>query len=266
MSATLDHITAAPLAGVPHGFFGRTGGVSSGLVAGLNCGLGSGDDPALIAENRRRAAEAVLPGGRLVGVYQVHGADTVTVAEPWEDAARPHADAIVTDRPGIVIGVLTADCAPVLLADREAGVVGAAHAGWKGALAGVTDSAIEAMERLGARRDRIAAAIGPTIARASFEVGEEVVAKFTDDDPANLRFVTEGPRGRPHFDLEAYVAHRLASAGVTRVAALGLDTYADGGADGARFYSYRRATHRDEPTYGRLISLIAPPPKSEPQE
>lgn len=254
-SVGLDQITAAPLAGVPHGFFGRAGGVSTGIAAGLNCGLGSGDDPGLVAENRHRASETILPGGRLVGLYQVHGADAVTAIEPWDDAMRPEADAIVTATPGLVIGVLTADCAPVLLADREAGVVGAVHAGWKGALAGVTDAAIVAMESLGARRDRIGAAIGPTIARASFEVGPDLITAFTDADPENARFVVEDGRGRTHFDLEAYVAHRLAMAGIGRVAALGLDTYAKPD----RFYSYRRATHLSEPTYGRQISLIAVP-------
>lgn len=253
---TLDRITTAALDGVPHGFFGRAGGVSQGIVAGLNCGLGSGDDPEHLTENRRRAADAALPGGRLVGLDQVHGAQAVTVTEPWDDAARPEGDAIVTDRPGIVLSIVTADCAPVLLADREGGVVGAAHAGWKGALAGVTDAAIVAMEKLGARRERIAAAVGPTIGRVNFEVGDEMIARFIDADPENVRFVTEGSR-RPHFDLEAYVTHRLAAAGITRVAALGLDTYADA----SRFYSYRRATHRGEPTYGRQMSLIAAPQK-----
>lgn len=254
MSA-FDRITAGPLVGVPHGFFGRAGGVSTGLVAGLNGGLGSGDDPDLVAENRERATQAVLPGGRLVSLYQVHGAETVTAIDPWEDNMRPEADAIATAEPNIVIGVVTADCAPILLADREAGVVGAAHAGWKGALAGVTDAVVAAMDGLGARRDRIGAAIGPTIARASFEVGPDLIAAFTDADPENARFVTEDGRGRPHFDLEAYVAHRLAAAGIGRIAALGLDTYAHPD----RFYSYRRATHLGEPTYGRQMSLIAVP-------
>ena len=256
---TPDRIVAASLDGLPHGFFDRAGGVSEGVVAGLNCGLGSGDEPAHVAENRRRALAAVLPSGRLVGVYQVHGADAVTVVQPWGDAARPHADALVTARPGVVLGILTADCAPVLLADAAAGVVGAAHAGWKGALAGVTDAAIVAMEGLGARRDRIVAAIGPTIARASFEVGDDLVARFLADDGGNGRFVSAGPGGRPHFDLEAYVAHRLAAAGVRRVEALGLDTYATRLSGGDRFYSYRRATHRGEPEYGRQIALIALP-------
>ena len=252
---TLDRLVAGPLRPVPHGFFGRAGGVSTGDVAGLNCGLGSGDDPALVAANRRLATDAVLPGGRLVGLYQVHGADAVMVMEPWDDAVRPEADALVTDRPGLVLGILTADCAPVLLADVAAGVVGAAHAGWKGASAGVTDAAIIAMEGLGAQRARIAAAIGPAMARASFEVGADLIRAFTDAEPANARFFIAGPAGKAHFDLEGYVAQRLADAGVTRVAALGLDTYADP----TRFYSYRRATHRREANYGRQISLIAVP-------
>ncbi len=268
---SLDRIESAALAGVPHGFLGRGGGGSQGVVAGLNCGRGSGDDPALVAENRRRAVEAVAPGRRLVGLHQVHGADAVTVIEPWDDEVRPEADALITDQPGVVLGILTADCAPVLLADRAAGVVGAAHAGWKGALAGVTDSTIVAMEGLGARRERLAAAGRRSEAltryerlRASFEVGEDLTARFTDDDPENARFFTEGP-GSPagsagktrkmHFDLEAYIVQRLATAGVRQVAALGLDTYAAPD----RFYSYRRATHRGEPTYGRQLSLIAVP-------
>ena len=240
---------------VPHCFFGRRGGVSTGLVAGLNCGLGSADDPAAVAENRRRAADAVLPGAALVGVYQVHGRDVASVAQAWPDADRPRADALVTDRPGVLLGILTADCAPVLFADAQAGVVGAAHAGWKGALAGVTDATLSAMEVLGADRARIAAAIGPCIARASYEVDDAFLRRFEEVDPANERFFSPARAGHHHFDLEAYVAHRLATAGVARVEALGLDTYAQ--AD--RFYSFRRATHRGEPDYGRQISLIGLP-------
>jgi polyphenol oxidase len=248
----IDVITTPILNGTRHGFLGRRGGVSTGLVEGLNVGLGSGDDPAAIGENRRRAADAVAPGATLVTVYQVHSVEAV-VAGQWADDARPHADALVTDRPGLVLGILTADCAPVLLADADAGVIGAAHAGWKGAIGGVTDATIEAMEKLGAKRDRIAAAIGPCIARASYEVDAGFLSRFADVDPANERFFADGTRtGHHQFDLEAYVAHRLAAAGITRVAALGLDTYAD--AD--RFYSFRRATHRSEPDYGRQISLI----------
>ncbi|QKR98718.1 peptidoglycan editing factor PgeF [Sphingomonas sp. CL5.1] len=243
---------AAALAGVSHGFLGRRGGVSGGLHGGLNVGTGSADDAAAIAENRRRATEAVLPGGELVTAYQVHSAECVTARAPFDHALRPHADALVTDRPGLALGVLTADCAPVLLADREAGVVGAAHAGWKGALAGVTDTTILAMEALGARRERIAAAVGPCIARASYEVDLAFRRRFEEADAENERFFADAREGHAQFDLEAYVAHRLAAAGVTRIETLGLDTYAD--AD--RFFSYRRATHRGEPDYGRQIAII----------
>ncbi|MDB5686893.1 MAG: polyphenol oxidase [Rhizorhabdus sp.] len=243
---------ARALDAVPHGFLGRKGGVSTGMLAGLNVGLGSGDDRAAIAENRRRAVEAVLPGAALVTVHQVHSAEAVVVSEPFADDARPQADALVTDRPGLLLGILTADCAPILLADVEAGVVGAAHAGWKGALGGVTDATIAAMEKLGARRDRITAAIGPCIARASYEVDDAFAARFEASDPANERFFAAGRARHQRFDIEAYVAARLAAAGIARVEALGLDTYADEQA----FFSFRRATHRGEPDYGREISLI----------
>ncbi|HVJ01150.1 MAG TPA: peptidoglycan editing factor PgeF [Sphingomonas sp.] len=249
----VEVVRARALADLPHGFLGRRGGVSTGVVAGLNVGLGSADDPALIAENRHRAVEAVLPAARLVTVHQIHSADAVTVIEPYDDALRPRADALVTDRPGLALGILTADCAPVLLADREAGVVGAAHAGWKGAIGGVTDSTIAAMETLGARRERIAAAVGPCIARASYEVDEGFFRRFAEADPANERFFAEGRReDHWQFDLEAYVAHRLAEAGVRTIEMLGQDTY--GQPD--RFYSFRRATHRGEADYGRQISII----------
>ena len=253
---TIEVLTASALQGVPHGFLGRSGGVSTGALASLNVGWGSGDDPALVAENRRRAAHAVLPGARLVAVHQIHSAEVVEAGE-WPDTDRPPADALVTDRPGILLAILTADCAPVLMADLEAGVVGAAHAGWKGALAGVTDRTIEAMERLGARRDCIAAAVGPCIARASYEVDWTFQKRFCSDDPANDRFFVEGPSGKPHFDLETYVVARLASFGIARVEALGQDTYTQPD----RFFSYRRATHRGEPNYGRQISLIGLPDK-----
>lgn len=246
----VDVTRAKALDGVAHGFVGRRGGISTGILAGLNVGTGSQDDPALIAENRRRATEAVLPGGRLVTVYQVHSPDAVTATEVF--AERPHADAIVTDRPGLALGILTADCAPVLLADAQAGVIGAAHAGWKGAIGGVTDSTIAAMEKLGARRERIAAAIGPCIARASYEVDQGFFARFAEADLANERFFADGKPGHFQFDLEAYVAHRLAAAGIRTVEALGLDTYANED----RFYSFRRSTHRGEPDYGRQISII----------
>jgi YfiH family protein len=226
--------------------------VSEGIHAGLNVGLGSSDSAEVVAENRRLATEAVLPGARLVTLHQVHSAEAVAVTAPFEQALRPHADALVTDRPALALGILTADCAPVLLADREAGVVAAAHAGWKGAIGGVTDAVLAAMETLGARRERIAAAVGPCIARTSYEVDREFVDRFTDTDPENERFFTDAREGHAQFDLEAYVVHRLASAGVRRIEALGLDTYADP----ERFFSFRRATHRGEPDYGRQIAII----------
>jgi YfiH family protein len=251
----VEVIRARALEGVAHGFLGRRGGVSTGDVAGLNTGLGSGDEPALVLENRRLAAEAVLPGAALVGVYQVHGANCATVTEPWGHDARPEADALVTNRPGILLSVVTADCAPVLLADQEVGVIGAAHAGWRGAAAGVTEATIAAMLKLGARIDRIAAAVGPCIAQKNYEVDHAFANSLLRDDPANERFFAEGPSGKPHFDLEAFVVARLAAAGVRTIEALGLDTYGDE----TRFYSFRRATRRGEPAYGRQISLIGFP-------
>ena len=253
MPEPIDLIPARALAGLPHGFLGRRGGVSTGVMAGLDMGRRGQDEigPDL-AENRRRAIAAVLPGATLLTCYQIHSADVATVTEPFPDAERPRADALVTDRPGLLLGILTADCAPVLLADTQAGVIGAAHAGWKGALAGVTDTTVEAMEALGADRSRIAAAIGPCIARASYEVDDTFRTHFTATDPANERFFLDARAGHHRFDLEAYVAHRLAAAGIDRVEALGLDTYADD----ARFYSFRRATHRGEADYGRQIALI----------
>jgi polyphenol oxidase len=253
--SSIEIITAKPLAPMPHGFLGRRGGVSAGIHGGLNVGLGSDDDRAAILENRRRAAGAVLPGARLVTVHQIHSADVVTVDTPWGDDARPKADALVTNRPGMLIGILTADCGPVLLADADAGVIGAAHAGWKGAIAGVTDNTIAAMEKLGADRSRITAAIGPCIARASYEVDDGFLRRFEETDPTNERFFTPGRAGHHQFDLEGYIAARLAAAGITRVEALGLDTYADPD----RFFSFRRATHKGEPDYGRQISLIGLP-------
>lgn len=248
-------IRAAALDGIPHGFLGRKGGVSKGVCASLNVGFGADDDRAAIEENRRRAVAAVAPGAALVTVHQIHSPDALYAIAPWPDDARPRADAIVTDRPGLALGILTADCTPVLLADREAGVIGAAHAGWKGALGGVIEQAVAAMERLGAGRARIAAAVGPVIARKSYEVDASFARRFAEADPANEHFFSPGREGHHQFDLEAYVLARLAEAGVTRAEALGLDTYAEP----ERFYSYRRATHKSEPTYGRQLSLIALP-------
>ena len=239
-------VVSKALAAIPHGFFGRAAG---------DCGLGSGQDPAVAAASRRAAADAILPGAPLATLYQVHSPTAVIVTQAVPDDQRPHADAIVTATPGLILGIVTADCAPVLLADLEAGVIAAAHAGWRGAVAGVTDQAIAAMLSLGARAERIVAAIGPCIARACYEVDRAFAEQLLTDDPGNDRFLSDGPRGQPHFDLEAYVAARLAAAGVQRVEALGLDTYALED----RFFSYRRATHRAEPTYGRQLSLIALP-------
>jgi len=244
---------AEPLDPIRADFLGRRGGLSKGVAAGLNCGLGSGDEPADVRANRRLAADAVLPGAPLVGVYQVHSADCVTVREPWGDDDRPQADALVTDRPGLALAIVTADCAPVLLADVEAGVVGAAHAGWKGAVAGVTDATLAAMEALGARAGRISAAIGPCIAQASYEVDAAFRDRFAAADSQDARFFAPGRPGHWQFDLEHYVAARLLRRGVGRAEKLGLDTYAAP----ERFFSFRRATHAGEPAYGRQISLIA---------
>ena len=244
----IDILRAAALGDLPHGFLGRSGGVSTGILSGLNTGWGSGDDREVITENRRRAVKAVLPGAQLITVHQVHSADVIEAGD-WPDEDRPHADALVTDRPGILLGILTADCAPILLADREAGVIGAVHAGWRGAVAGVAASTIAAMERLGARRNRIAASVGPCIARANYEVDHDFAERLGD---ANQHFFTDGPAGKPHFDLESFVVASLAAAGITRIEALGQDTYAQP----ERFFSFRRATHRAEPDYGRQLSLI----------
>ncbi len=250
---TVEVIHAAALGALPHGFLGRRGGVSIGVLAGLNGGTGSSDDRIAIAENRRRAVGAVLPGAELATVHQVHSPDAVIVERAWPQDARPHADAMATNRAGLLLGILTADCAPVLLADVVAGVVGAAHAGWRGVLSGVTDAVVDAMESLGARRERIAAAVGPCIAQPSYEVDDAFRASFIDADAGNARFFVTGDK--PHFDLEAYAVHRLLAAGVGEVEAMHLDTYADP----KRFFSYRRATHAGEADYGRQVSLIGIP-------
>jgi len=247
------HADALTSPGVAHGFFGRRGGVSTGLYASLNCGPGSSDDRASVMENRARAKAALSPGATLVTLYQIHSAEAVTVTAPWEIPANPKGDAMVTDKSGIALGILTADCAPVLLADARAHVIGAAHAGWNGALSGVTDSVVTAMERLGARRERISAAVGPCISRASYEVGPEFKPRFTSADPASKRFFERSKReSHWQFDLPAYVAHRLRQSGVGVVETIAACTYA-GEAD---FFSYRRTTHRKEPDYGRQLSAI----------
>ena len=251
----VEVVRAVSLGDMPHGFLGRRGGISVGELAGLNIGYGSNDDPEVIEGNRRLAIAAIRPEASLATVHQVHSAEAVHVERPWPQAERPHADAMVTDTPNLLLGILTADCAPVLFADHAGVVVGAAHAGWRGALAGVTDATIAAMEQLGSRRENIHAAVGPCIGQPSYEVDEAFRARFLDDDSDNARFFVEGPAGKPHFDLEAYVMHRLILAGIGEIEALNLDTYGD--AD--RFYSYRRATHRREQNYGRQLSAIALP-------
>jgi YfiH family protein len=238
---------------VPHGFLGRRGGVSTGELAGLNVGYGSNDDRDAIERNRRLAVQAIAPGAELATVHQVHSAEVVKVEYPWPQTERPHADAMVTNRRGLLLGILTADCAPVLFADPQAGVIGAAHAGWRGAIAGITDATVAAMEQLGASRERIRAAVGPCIAKESYEVDESFRERFFREEPGNAAFFIEGTSGKPHFDLSAYVEQRLRGAGIVQVEALKLDTYADPD----RFYSFRRATHRGEADYGRQLSAIA---------
>ena len=257
MAEKVEVLRAGVLDGVPHGFLGRRGGVSAGAVAGLNVGLGSGDDCAAVTENRALAAAAIMAGAKLASVYQVHSPDCVTVTEPWPLDQRPHADAMVTRTPGVLLGIVTADCAPVLFADVEAGVIGAAHAGWKGALAGVTDRTIAAMIALGAKADRIAAAVGPCIAQASYEVTSQFVQSFCNADASAVQFFAAGRAGHSQFDLEGYVASRLELAGIGGVERLRQDTYAQEN----RYFSFRRATHQSEPNYGRQFSLIglAPP-------
>ena len=251
----VEVIRAVSLGRLPHGFLGRRGGVSVGECAGLNVGYGSKDDREAIAGNRRLAIAAILADAELATVHQVHSAEVVVAGAPWPQDERPRADAMVTDTPNLLLGILTADCAPVLFADHQAVVVGAAHAGWRGALAGVTDATIEAMERLGARREHIHAAVGPCIAQPSYEVDDAFRVRFLDSDPDNGRFFIAGAAGKPHFDLEAYVVHRLIAAGIEEVEALNLDTYSDPD----RFFSFRRATHRAEADYGRQLSAIAIP-------
>jgi len=239
-SANLD------LPGIAHGFFGRGSGVSLGLYASLNCGLGSGDDPARVAENRARVVTAIRPGAQLVTLAQIHSPIVHVVGADWDQ--RPQGDGLVSATPERMLGILTADCAPVLFADAGAGVIGAAHAGWKGAAAGVLEATVAAMERLGARRTHIAAAIGPCISQANYEVGPEFPERL-----GGTQFLKPSATpGHFHFDLEGFAAHRLNAAGVTNVARLGLCTYPqDNG-----FFSFRRATHRGESDYGREISVI----------
>jgi YfiH family protein len=250
MPSTLEIITSDTLP-VRHGFFTRKGGASSGVFSGLNCGTGSSDLTEIVAINRSRVAEAMGLGPEaLVTVHQVHSARALPVTGPL--SIRPEADALVTATPGILLAVLTADCQPVLFADAEAGVIGAAHAGWRGAVDGVLEATVEAMEGLGAKRSRIAAVIGPTISQAAYEVGPEFLDRFRAEDEANSRFFANGTGDRLLFDLPGYGLHRLRQAGVGHAEWTGHCTYRDP----ARFYSYRRTTHAGEADYGRLISTI----------
>jgi YfiH family protein len=247
--------TLAALPGLTHAFFTRQGGVSDGVYASLNGGIGSRDLPGNVAENRARMAAAldVAPENFLTA-YQVHSPDVVTAEEPWTPHARPRADAIVTKRPGLAVGVSTADCGPVLFADAQARVVGAAHAGWRGALAGILEATLAAMEKLGARRGRVVAALGPMIRQPNYEVGPEFVAAFLAADAGNGRFfASSAGEGRARFDLAGFIAARLAAAGVARVEDLGHCTYAEPDL----FFSYRRSVHRAEPDYGRHVNAIA---------
>ncbi|HWK67185.1 MAG TPA: peptidoglycan editing factor PgeF [Rhizobiaceae bacterium] len=248
-SSLLDQAAAS---GIRHGFFTRAGGVSDGIYRGLNTGIGSNDDPEKVRENRRRAAEwmGVAPDA-LLSVYQIHSPDVLVVREKFT-GERPKADAMVTDRPGLAICASAADCGPVLFADQEARVIGAAHAGWKGALTGVLENTVSAMESLGATRDRIVAVLGPSISQKNYEVGPEFVARFLEADAGNhVYFAPSVAVGHSLFDLNLYTVDRLRKAGV-RAEALGRCTYAEE----ELFYSYRRTTHRNEADYGRQISAI----------
>jgi polyphenol oxidase len=243
------------LDGIRHGFFTRQGGVSGGLYASLNGGVGSNDDTGHVAENRARMAAAVgVEPGRFLTCYQLHSPQVVVAETPWPADARPRADAIVTRMRALAIGISTADCGPVLLADPDARVIGAAHAGWRGALRGVIEAAVEAMERLGAERRHIRAALGPMIRQPNYEVGPDLIARFAAEDPASHRFFAPAARhGHALFDLAGYIGARLSRAGIHDVEDIGLCTYGDA----ERFFSFRRTTHRAEADYGRHVNAIA---------
>jgi len=251
---TLEILTADELLPFRHGFFSRRGGVSSGIFSGLNCGPGSSDQRDAVAANRARAAQALgVAAENLVSLHQIHSPEVVVVDGPLPEAPRPRADAMVSATPGVALGILTADCQPILLAEPEAGVIGAAHAGWKGALAGVVEATVSAMEALGAQRQRIRAVIGPCISQGAYEVGPEFVARFLDADPAHARFFAAGEGDRSFFDLPGFGLARLQAAGLASARWTGHCTY---GAP-ERFYSYRRSRHLGEADYGRLLSAIA---------
>ncbi len=249
---TLEILTSDLLSPVHHGFFSRRGGASSGIFSGLNCGLGSSDQSEVVALNRRRVADAMgVDQNNLIGVHQVHSPKVVTVDQPF-DGEKPKADAVVTATPGLALTILTADCQPVLFADPSAGVIGAAHAGWRGALDGVLEATLDAMEALGASRAKTSAVIGPTISQRAYEVGPEFMDAFLAESPQNARFFAQGQRDRLQFDLPAYGLHRLRTAGIGDAEWSRHCTYSDSD----RFFSYRRATHAKEVDYGRLISAI----------
>ncbi|MBB4039144.1 hypothetical protein GGR34_000779 [Microvirga flocculans] len=250
-------IQAPALASQPtirHAFFTRQGGASDGIYASLNGGIGSSDDPANVQENRRRMTQALdVAPHALISVYQVHSPDAVIVEGPWT-GERPKADAMVTATPGLALGITTADCGPVLFADAQARVIGAAHAGWRGAVTGILESTVAAMERLGARRQDIVAVLGPTISQKAYEVGPDFIERFDREAPGHERFLAPAERpGHAMFDLPGFIGARLETAGIGAFTDLGLCTYSDE----ERFFSYRRTTHRREPDYGRLISAIA---------
>jgi polyphenol oxidase len=240
--------------GLRHAFFTSEGGVSDGIYESLNGGLGSHDDAGKVAENRRRMAERMgVTPDRLLNAWQIHSPDAVVVSGPWNGTERPKADAIVTRTKGLAIGVTAADCGPILFADPAARVIGAAHAGWKGALTGVLESTIDAMEKLGADRSGIVAAIGPLIRQHSYEVGSEFVERFLEADAENARFFLAGERdGHSMFDLASFIRMRLENAGVLMIDDNGDDTYSY-----ERFFSYRRSVHRKQPDYGRHVHAIA---------
>jgi purine-nucleoside/S-methyl-5'-thioadenosine phosphorylase / adenosine deaminase len=242
----------ASIGGVRHGFFTRQGGVSNGIYASLNCGPGSRDAAENVAQNRARVAELLgVDTNRLLTLFQKHSADAIVADKPWK--AVPEADAIVTAKPGLAIGILTADCAPVLFCDAAAGVIGVAHAGWRGTLSGIVETTVKAMEKLGAKPERMVAAIGPAISQKAYEVGAEFVEQFVATEPESASFfATDEGSGEPHFDLVGYVGERLQRAGVGVVADLGLCTYCEE----TRLFSYRRSQHHGEDDYGRQISAI----------
>ncbi len=249
---SLEIITSDALKDVQHGFFTRKGGASSGVFDGLNCGFGSSDQADVVKINRARAAQALgLSVGDLCSAHQVHSADVVRVTGP-QDSTPPTCDALVTDQPDLALVILTADCQPVLFADGKAGVIGAAHAGWKGAIGGILEATLDEMEALGASRENITAIIGPSISQRAYEVGPEFLDDFLADSPDNARFFANGEGDRYQFDLPAFGLHRLRQAGVGHAEWTRHCTYSDP----ARFYSYRRSVHRKEADYGRLISMI----------